>query len=190
MPASDHRRVFGITRPSRTLLSLYLLRSVLAGPAFLIVFLPGLFKYRTLRYRFDEEGVTMGWGVLWRREMYLTYARIQDIHLSRGIVQRWLGLATIDIQTAAGSAASEMSLVGLTEYELVRDFLYSRMRGARFGDGDAHRRAVAPGGGAEGDVLALLGEIRDEVRGLREGLEKPRADGDSPRRDSPRGGRD
>ncbi len=177
MPDPDHHRVHEITRPSHKLLSLYLLRSVFTGPAFPFVFLPSFFKYETLRYRFDEEGVTMGWGVLWRREVYLTYARIQDIHLSRGIVQRWLGLATIAIQTAAGSTSSEMSLVGLAEYELVRDFLYSKMRGARFGDGDPGRRAVPapaePGG--EADALALLGEIRDEVRGLREQLERRRA---------------
>jgi membrane protein YdbS with pleckstrin-like domain len=173
MAEPDHRRVYEITRPHHKLLSLYLLRSVFSGPAFPIVFLPCFFKYETLRYRFDDQGLTMAWGLLWRREIYLTYARIQDIHLSRGIVQRWLGLATIDIQTAAGSASSEMSLVGLTEYELVRDFLYSRMRGARFGEEGEGRHAAAPR--AEGDALALLGEIRDEVRGLREQIERGRA---------------
>ncbi len=173
MPDPDSLRVYEISRPSHKLLSLYLLRSVFTGPAFPFVFLPSFFKYETLRYRFDEEGVTMGWGVLWRREAYLTYARIQDIHLSRGIVQRWLGLATIVIQTAAGSASSEMSLVGLSEYELVRDFLYSKMRGARFGEGAGRGAAAVPA--ADADALALLGEIRDEVRGLREQLERRRA---------------
>jgi putative membrane protein len=97
--------------------------------------------------------------------VYLTYARIQDIHLSRGLLERWLGLATIQVQTAAGSSTAEMSIVGLAEYEDLRDFLYSKMRGARPG---AEEPAAAP----EGDeTLRLLGEIRDELRAVRASLE-------------------
>ena len=46
----------------------------------------------TGRYRFDDEGVSMSFGVIFRREMQLTYARMQDIHLSQNIVERWLGI--------------------------------------------------------------------------------------------------
>lgn len=109
----------------------------------------------------------MSWGVLWRREVYLTYARIQDIHLSRGLFERWLGLATIQLQTASGSASSEMSLVGLTEFELVRDFLYSRMRGV-----DAERTGAAQ----HDPMLDLLGELLAEVRRLRLALSPGRDD--------------
>ena len=91
--------IYKITRPHAKLLKLYLLRSVLTGPAFPFVFIPSFFKYETLKYRFDDEGITMAWGLLWRREIFLTYVRIQDIHLSRGVLERWLGLATINIQS-------------------------------------------------------------------------------------------
>ncbi len=120
----------------------------------------------------------MGWGLLWRREIFLTYARIQDIHLSRGIIERWLGLATINIQTAAGSSSSEMSIVGLIDYEQVRDFLYSRMRGARFDDVDeVGEPGQAPATPApDGDVaVALLTDIRDELRAVRERLGERRS---------------
>jgi putative membrane protein len=64
-----------------------------ANVAFPFAFLPLLCRYITLRYRFDKEGVSVSHGLLWRRETYLTYARIQDIHVSRNIFERWLGLA-------------------------------------------------------------------------------------------------
>ena len=167
----DYRDVSEIARPDEKLLLLYVLRCLLAGPVFLVVFPYCYFKYHTLRYRFDDEGITMSWGLLWRREIFLTYARIQDIHLSRGLIERWLGLGTIHIQTAAGSSGSEMAIVGLRVYQRVRDFLYLRMRGARFGDQDAAEvegagpEAVEAGAGDD-EVLALLTEIRDEVRAL------------------------
>ena len=89
----------------------------------------------------------MGWGILFRREINLTYSRIQDIHLVSNIVERWLGLARIQIQTASGSAKAEMTLAGLLQFERVRDFLYSRMRGARDA-GTATTPATATAAGA------------------------------------------
>jgi putative membrane protein len=153
-----------LTRADRKLLWLYVLRTVslcLLGPWFLVAMVPLYFKYHTLRYRFDEEGIGMSWGILWRREIYLTYTRIQDIHLSRGLFERWLGLATIQVQTASGSSSSDMSIVGLTEFELVRDFLYSRMRGAE---------AERPDASAQDPQLELLRELLGEVRRLRVAL--------------------
>ena len=167
MSDNQKTRVHEITRPHRNLLILYLMRSVLTGPAFPIVFMLSFFKYETLRYRFDHEGVMMSWGLLWRREIVLTYTRIQDIHLSRGLFERWLNLGTIYIQTAAGSASAEMAVVGITEYEMVRDYLYSKMRGAgvvESGGPDTGTQAAS----ADGDpALELLAEIRDEIRALR-----------------------
>ena len=173
-PGSEN--VYAITRPDRKLLTQYLLRALLTGPGFPFVFVPSFFKYETLKYRFDDEGITMGWGLLWRREIYLTYARIQDIHLSRGVIERWLGLATINIQTASGSSSSEMSIVGLTVFEQVRDYLYLRMRGARFsGDGDdgnggEPETTTGPGSDTADTAAALLTQIRDELRAVREQL--------------------
>jgi putative membrane protein len=109
----------------------YVLTSLMAGPFFPLVLLPLYFRYHTMRYRFDDEGVAMSWGVFFRREINLAYARIQDIHLTSNVVERWLGLARIQIQTASGSARAEMTIEGIRESRLLRDFLYSRMRGAR-----------------------------------------------------------
>ncbi len=175
MTTDDGNDISQLTRPNSTLLTLYALRCVFAGPVFPFVFLPCYFKYETLRYRFDDEGVTMSWGLLWRREIFLTYARIQDIHLSRGLFERWLGLGTIHIQTASGSASAEMAVVGLTEYESVRDFLYSQMRGARFGEtNEAHAGDSVDGepSPTPGDTaVELLTEVRDEIRALRRRFE-------------------
>ena len=115
-----------ITRPAPVLLTYYILVAV---PT-LFFALPLLwFRYLTLQYKFDSEGVSMQWGLLFRKEILLTYRRIQDIHLTRNIVQRWFGLATVGIQTASASSGPEMSIEGILEAEPLRDFLYQRMRG-------------------------------------------------------------
>jgi putative membrane protein len=162
-------RVFAIHRPHPRLWTLYLIRCVLMFPLAPIA-LPVLwFRYHTMRFRFDAEGVNMRWGIIFRREIQLTYSRIQDIHLSSGLVQRWLGLADIQVQTASGSAQAEMTLEGLLEHEMVRDFLYQRMRGLR---DHPHADAVTAAPAQDASTAKLLHDILVEVRGAREALER------------------
>ncbi len=151
-----------IARPDRSLLKYYVLISLLSGPLFPFAILPLFFKYETLKYRFDESGVSMSWGILFRREIYLTYRRIQDIHLTRNIVQRWMGLATVAIQTASGSAGPEMSIEGILQADKLRDFLYMQMRGAR-GEVDEETDSTQSSGEPD-EALTLLREIRDLLK--------------------------
>src|SRR3954465_455770 len=117
----DAQKIFKLERPDRALWKYYVIRSVLALPAIVFV-LPYLyFRYHTLRYRFDEEGIHMKVGILFRQEINLPDARIQDIHLRSGFIQRWLGLANVEIQTASGSAGAELVIEGFKEYEMIRD---------------------------------------------------------------------
>jgi len=154
-----------ITRPDPVLMTYYFLVSILTLFGFPLAVLVLFCKYHTLRYRFDDKGIAMSWGVLFRREIYLTYRRIQDIHVTRNVLHRWLGLATIAVQTASGSSKAEMSIEGIREVEALRDYLYAQMRGAK-GDPAAGPPDAAPTATGD-DVLPVLCEIRDELRKLR-----------------------
>jgi len=176
-----------ITRPDAALLRYYLLVALATTVAFPFVMLPLWFRYQTLRYRFDDEGVAMTWGILFRREVYLTHRRIQDIHVTQNLVERWMGLSKVHVQTASGTAGATMTVEGLRDAGVLRDFLYARMRGARgeapAGDGGAAGGATGGANGAANsaangaavdgaqpadEALALLHEIRDGLRALRE----------------------
>lgn len=164
-----------ITRPHERLMTYYAWVAVLSLVAFPVTLAVLYVKYRTLRYRFDDEGVWRRQGLLWRSEVNVAYRRIQDIHLTNGLLQRWLGLATVSIQTAAGSASPEVTIEGVLEAEALRDFLYTKMRGVRDGAAHATRTAALPATAADpGDeALALLTEIRDGLRRLEDRLGPP-----------------
>lgn len=161
-----------IERPDPSLLTYYIVVAILTFIGFPIVILPMLFKYYTLKYKFDDKGVSMSWGVIFHRQIYLTYRRIQDIHVTRNLLHRWLGLAAVAVQTAAGSASAEMTIEGIRNPEALRDFLYAKMRGARPEANDsvetsgALPSAIAPGDASD-EALKLLREIRDEIAHLR-----------------------
>jgi putative membrane protein len=158
-----------ITRPDESLLRYYLVVALLATVAFPFVMLPLWFRYHTLKYRFDDEGVSMSWGILWRREVHLTYRRIQDIHVTQNVIERWMGLSKVHVQTASGTAGATMTVEGLKDAGPLRDFLYERMRGARGERGFGALEATARPAGVEhaDEALALLREIRDALRARR-----------------------
>jgi uncharacterized protein len=164
-----------ITRPDQRLLKYYVIVSLLTFLAFPVTMVALYIKFRTLRYRFDEEGVWRRQGLLWRREVNVAYRRIQDIHLTNGLIQRWLGLATVSIQTAAGSATPEVTIEGVLEAEALRDYLYTKMRGVRDGssraasDGDTGSQEIAE---TPDETLTLLTDIRDSLRRLDERLRR------------------
>ena len=159
-----------LERPSPKLLVLYMIRAILTGPG-LIVAIPLLFfRYHTLRYRFDDEGIHVRWGILFRREINLAYARIQDIHLTSGLIQRWFGLADVQVQTASGNSGPEVVIEGFHEFEAIRDYLYTRMRGYRSPSGAP---AAVPAAAAAAEPLAeALHAVAAELRATRETLER------------------
>ena len=168
-------KILALERPHPALRIHYIIRSILTGPAIVFTLPYLLFRFHTLRYRFDAEGIHMRVGLLFRQEINLTYARIQDIHLRSGLIQRWLGLANLQVQTASGSAGPEMLIEGFKEFELLRDFLYTRMRGYQ-ARATAPHPAAAPLAGEQTEAVSLLLGIRDELRRTRELLEARRGD--------------
>lgn len=161
-------RILALKRPDDNLLWLYALTSLLALIAAPIVFVPLYFKFHTLRYKLDAEGVSASWGILFRREVHLTYKRIQDIHVKRNFVERVLGIGTVEVQTASGSSSSELRFEGMRDYELLREFLYRRMRGH---EGAAAHDITQPDSASDADVVALLRSIQTEVEATRRAIE-------------------
>jgi len=175
--AMDDASIRAIRRPHPNLLWLYLLQAMATLIAFPFVFLPLFFKYHTLRYTFDDEGISAAWGLLFRREIFLTYRRIQDIHVSRNLIERWLGIGKVEIQTAAGSSSAELALEGMEHWDAVRDFLYRRMRGTGPSvdtPEPAEDRTVPTVAGDVDEAVVLLRAIKEDIDAVRRSVEADR----------------
>ena len=175
-PNDSDSAILALERPHPSLFTYYWLSLLVIPPLFPILILPAYFRYHTMRYRFTDEGISMSWGIFFRRQIIVNYARIQDIHLESNIVERWLGLARILVQTASGNASAEMTIEGIREFEALRDFLYARMRGVRHhapptsavvSEVAASSAAGLPADGSGNELAALLRETAQELRLLR-----------------------
>ncbi len=164
--------IASLERPREELLTWYFLKALATVFAFPVTMLILFFRYHTMRYKFDEEGIHMSWGILMRHEIMLNYSRIQDIQLHSNVIERGLSLTRIEVQTAAGASDSEMTLEGMPDPHAMRDFLYSRMRGAYTA---APSGANAAANAAPEPLEAVLLEVASELRSIREVLEARKA---------------
>lgn len=169
-PSPDDDSILAISRPHADLMKYYLIAAFVVPPLFPILMTIGTIRYRTMRYKFTSEGISMSWGLLFRKEIIIQYSRIQDIHLRSNMVERWLGLSKVLVQTASGSSSAEMTLEGIKEFEAVRDFLYHRMRGVKDDTPPAQESSEGGAAVSSPELAAILREIATELRGLRSDL--------------------
>ena len=177
-----------ITRLDPVLMTYYVLISILTLFGFPITVLVLFCKYHTLRYRFDDKGIAMSWGVLFRREIYLTYRRIQDIHVTQfenvqnvevrqGPVQRYFGIADVIVETAGGGGGDPTQkglqdnhrglIEGISDASRIREVIIGRLRESRTaGLGDDMTERPAAHGSWSPQHIGVLREIRDEIAAM------------------------
>ncbi len=171
----DEAAILRIDRPHPNLWKYYALCCFIIPPLAPILLPIHWFRYHSMRYHFTAEGVSMSWGILFRRQILLNYSRIQDIHLQSNFVERWLGLARLLVQTASGSSTAEMTIEGLQEFEAVRDFLYSKMRGVKdhpTATAGSPSTTASTSSASDAELAAVLREVTAELKAVRETLNR------------------
>ncbi|MGW2961129.1 PH domain-containing protein [Streptomyces sp. NPDC001220] len=80
-------------------------------------------NWRSWRYAERADDLLISRGVLWREETVVPYGRMQLVEVTSGPVERYFGLASVQLHTAA--AATDAAIPGLdpAEAERLRDRL-------------------------------------------------------------------
>ena len=120
IPEVPAKIVFGI------LFAVYLLLMLLYAlwiPAF----------YKTLEYHIDGEAVKASRGVFWKKHTSVPYAKITNIDITEGPLQRMYGIGTVHVQTAgaggAQGAVAELRLDGVTDYVRLKEIVMAGVLG-------------------------------------------------------------
>ncbi|SNZ04770.1 putative membrane protein [Natronoarchaeum philippinense] len=122
----------------------------LVGAILVAVVVWEVLYYRRFEYDLTETTFDLHSGVLSRRDREIPYRRVQNVSISRNVVERVLGLAEVTVETAGGSSAeAELRYVGVEEANRLQDELGRRKRRAAREDGrssasreDAEGRSV------------------------------------------------
>ena len=90
-----------------------------AGAVLLVAFAYEIAYYRRFDYELTADTLDIASGVISRREREIPYRRIQNVDVSRSVIQRALGVAAVDLETAGGSS-TEGSIRFVTPDEATR----------------------------------------------------------------------
>ena len=75
-----------------------------------LVAMVSILESRRLAYQLREHDVSLRGGVIQHRVETIPFSRIQHVSVGRGLIERWLGLATLEVS----SAGPDISVPGLS----------------------------------------------------------------------------
>lgn len=133
--------------------------------------------YRSISYELTNDEIIVRKGILTRTEKRVPYHQITNVEVKRGLLDRLLGIGTVDAQTAGYSqqGGAEAPLPGLGDWETVQREVMSRVHRSRAALGEPSLPTPERASGTlDASTPALLGEILAELRALRETIEAQR----------------
>jgi membrane protein YdbS with pleckstrin-like domain len=168
---------------------------VLAPVALAVAVIPDIFAFIAVHLRYDTTWYVMTGrslrirrGVWVIREMTFTFENVQNVSVTQGPLQRYFGIADVHVETAGGGAARtdphgarssshEGIIEGLEDAARIRDRIMHRLRRSRTaGLGDEESEKTVTRQQWEPKHLAMLTDIRDAARGLRDRIASTRSE--------------
>ena len=96
-------------------------------------------SYNRWFYEFNDDGLKLERGIIWKRYSNVPYQRIQNVDLHRGIIARMFGFTSILIQTAGYSARpyaeGYIPAVDMGQAEKIREFVMKKIKRANRNSG-------------------------------------------------------
>jgi uncharacterized membrane protein YdbT with pleckstrin-like domain len=145
--------------------------------------------YEQRWYIVSDRSLRIREGLVRLHEKTMTFANVQQVGIRQNPIQRWLGIADVEVRTAGGGQKKEDHdrdddhhvgvLRGVSDAEAIRDLVQDRLKHYKdsgLGDPDHHTpapalRPAAPSALGSTELAAAAAALRDEARALRQTLE-------------------
>ena len=162
--------VTGELRPGGVLV-LVLVNAALAGLWWLVTMILSGPYYRSLRYEVQDDEIVVNVGIWTKSVKHVPYRTVTNMQVKRDVVDRLLGIGTLNIQTAgmSGQKGAEERLVGLSDVQQVYERVAEELRRFRGGMAPTQADVEAEPGVA---LPEGLGALLEEVRAIRKSLEE------------------
>ncbi len=79
---------------------------------FVMLYLISDIVHNNFYFSIDENGFNKEHGIIHKQEVSIPYSRIQNVNITRGLIDRMLGLARISIETAGSNSIKARDIVG------------------------------------------------------------------------------
>jgi uncharacterized protein len=82
--------------------------------------------YRAWRYRFGDDGLELRRGVFWTHVSSMPYHRLQQVDVGQGPLERWLGMVSVQLRSAAATTDAVIPGIANDEVDELRRLLMQR----------------------------------------------------------------
>ena len=86
-------------------------------------------KYERWSYALEPLTLELRSGIYWRSEVSVPYFRVQNVDISQGPIERYLGLAELRMKTAASSGGASLPGVPFADADELRRTILDRASG-------------------------------------------------------------
>jgi membrane protein YdbS with pleckstrin-like domain len=145
---------------------------------FLVVSLLILFwilaYYRSIEWIVDKDAIKAKKGIFWRVRIEVPYAKICNVDMTQGPLQRMFDVGKINIYTAGGGSAqgaqAELQVNGIKEPEALKDIIMEKVMEVTLSKPEGN-----PIEATENDSGRLLEQILAELTKIRQAIENKRS---------------
>lgn len=123
-------------------------------------------EYKSYIYYFTTSSVVIKHGVINTERHVVPYENIQDIRISRAIIERFLNLATVQIETAAhGSYIAKYLIPSVSNYRSIVNHIMEKTK--QLAEKTEKRKRSG-----NDEIISLLGALLEEVKELKNVMSK------------------
>lgn len=115
--------------------------------------------YRRFTYAVTDDTLDIASGVISRQRREIPLGRVQNVDISQGLIQRALGIAAVDFETAGGgSTEAQLRYVSRSEARRLQDVIRGHVPAEQRAHGDLEDAETGPSSspGPSGDVIFSL----------------------------------
>jgi len=160
--AVDTAHVFGMEKPVFLLMLAIALAVFIGVPVYAYIHM----DFMSFTYALEETEFVIRQGVITRHTSVIPYNRIQNINTLRTLIERLLGLASLQIETAGSTTHAEGHLPGVINKDKLIAEIMEKVEGAK------RRRATgSQGENIEKTEHQLLSEILKELSQINNNLQ-------------------
>lgn len=89
-----------------------LFAAIMLGIYFMMCFLSATITHNNFFFTIDSSGFEKDYGVFFKRHVGIPYEQIQNVNITRTILDRMIGVARLDIETAGSASPRKKEIVG------------------------------------------------------------------------------
>lgn len=160
--ALGEQEVMGMHKQLFSVLLFFFIALFLAGPIYAYTHL----EYISFTYEMTEREFVIRQGIITRHTSVIPYNRIQNVNSTRTLIERFLGLATLQIETAGTNpSASEGLLPGISKKDSLIAEIMQNVEHFK-------KLQAAPNGAVAKTERQILGEILLELVQIKHNLQQ------------------